>query len=121
MDNQTPQASEDKIKEAQQLLALAGFTEPSNHLIAESIILSKSDSAITDLILTLKEMISEKEAAYQEYKVKIAEIAKEMAAGMQPATPPVNTYTPPTTGEMPSTSPTEFNPGLPGDTQPTQI
>lgn len=87
MDNQTPVVSEEKINEAKRLLSQAAFENPANRLSCEAIIQSKSEAAIAELISTLQELLSEKEAAYQEYKQKIAEIAKEMLPP-KPQTPP---------------------------------
>jgi len=87
MDNQTPIASEEKINEAKKLLSQAGFENPANRLSCEAIIQSKSELAITELISTLQELLSEKEIVYQEYKQKIASIAKEMLP-LKPQTPP---------------------------------
>lgn len=115
MDNQTNQttpASEQLITEAKQLLQQVDFSDPANRLVSETIILSKSETAITELMSTLRELLSDREMAYQEYKSKIANIAKEMLPA--PTTPPATITTS-------SSTPTEFNPGLPGDTQPTQI
>lgn len=81
MDNQTnnqPQATPEKIAQAKDLLSRAGLTSPATRLMSETIIASKSDAAITELITGLNEMISEKEAAYQEFKTKMATMAKEM-------------------------------------------
>ena len=82
MDNQNtsqePQAAPEKIAQAADLLSRAGVSSPATRLMAETVIASKSDSAITELITSLTEMIAEKELAYKEFKTKMVEIAKEL-------------------------------------------
>lgn len=95
--------------QATELLTRAGLTSPATRLMSETVIASKDDSAITELIAGLNAMIAEKEAAYQEFKTKMASIAKEMlpaspamaapvqASATLPPAAPVVDITPPGT------------------------
>lgn len=76
-NNQTvPQAAPEKITQAQDLLQRANLISPASRLMCETVINSKSGPAIDEMILYLQQLIAEKEQAYQEFKVKMAESAK---------------------------------------------
>ena len=82
MDNTTntqePLATAEKLAQATDLLARAGLSSPATRLMCETVIATKVDSSVTELITYLQELIAEKETAYNEFKAKMAEIAKEM-------------------------------------------
>lgn len=79
--------------QATELLAKAGISSPTTRLMCETVINSNNESAVTELIAGLNEMIAEKEAAYQEFKTKMAQMAKEML----PSPAPTTNYLAPTT------------------------
>ena len=78
MNPNEPQATPEKIAQAKDLLSRAGLTSPATRLMCDTVIASKDDSAITELITGLNVMIAEKETAYQEFKTKMATMAKGM-------------------------------------------
>lgn len=83
----TPQATPQDIEKAKLLLTQAGLSSPGIRLMAESVIASKSQSAVNQLIQMLEGLIREKEAAYTEYKTQIGETAKNLAKTKNPTTP----------------------------------
>ncbi len=79
MDSQnSPQATPQDLDKARLLLSQAGLYSPGIRLMAESVIASKFQSAVSQLIQMLEDLVREKEAAYADYKTQIGETAKDL-------------------------------------------
>ncbi|MBL7036950.1 hypothetical protein ISR94_03930 [Candidatus Microgenomates bacterium] len=78
MDEQIKQASAEKIERAEMLLLKAGLVSPMMRFMCESIIKSKSEPSIDELITHLQQLVAEKEVAYQEFKVKLSAASKKL-------------------------------------------
>lgn len=73
MENNPTKATPEKLEQVQKLLVIAGLP-PENRMECEGVIALGLDVQITTLISSLEKLISEKEAAYIEYKKTIKEI-----------------------------------------------
>ncbi len=80
MDNpNAPQATAQDLDHARLLLTQAGLSSPGVRLMAESILASKSQTAVAELTKLLEDLVREKEAAYSEYKTQVSQVAKKAA------------------------------------------
>jgi hypothetical protein len=69
-------AGDELVREALDLVKLAGFQTPEERLSCEVIINSRDKKAVESTIALLRKLVLEKEAAYEEYKQGVAELVK---------------------------------------------
>jgi len=68
---QFPQASNEEIQAAKDLLQNSGLSSPHTRFLCETLIASKSQQAIDKVNELLKAYIQKKEAAYKKYKQQV--------------------------------------------------